>query len=105
MKITSLNGLFILKPYQQGQGIRTEMRGGLALPGQKLNLVALPLLANVKLDGKEIKQGSVAYIPEDLLMTSEWAKKIRKADGIEGEFIVVENRYVYAIGEESEELK
>ena len=105
MKITSLNGLFILKPYQQGQGIRTEMRGGLALPGQKLNLVALPILVNAKLDSKEVKQGSLAYIPEDILMTSEWAKKLRKAEGIEGEFIVVESRYIYAIGEESEEVK
>lgn len=93
----ALNGLFLLEPYQQGQGIRTEVRSGLALPGQKLNLVPLKLKANSKVDGVVFEEGSTAYVPEDILMTSPWAKLTRKAPGIEGEFIVVENRYVYAV--------
>jgi hypothetical protein len=95
--IITLNGLFILEPYQQGQGIRTEVRAGLALPGQKLNLVPLKLKANTKIDGQLFKEGSIAYVAEDILMTSQWAKLTRKATGIDGEFIIVESRYVSAV--------
>jgi hypothetical protein len=95
--IIALNGLFILEPYQQGQGIRTEVRAGLALPGQKLNLVPLKLKADTKVDGQLFKAGSIAYIPEDILMTSQWAKLTRKAPDIDGEFILVESRYVSAV--------
>ena len=93
----ALNGLFILEPYEQGQGIRTEIRGGLALPGQKLNLVPLKLKADSKVEGQTFLAGSIAFVPEDLLMTSPWAKLVRKAEGIEGQFIVVESRYVTAV--------
>jgi len=90
----ALNNLFILEPYEQGQGIRPEIRSGLALPGQKLNLVPLKLLVDSKVDGQVFLAGSTAYIPEDILMTAQWAKTARKAEGIEGQFIVVESRYV-----------
>lgn len=93
----ALNSLFILRPYQQGQGIKTEIRGGLALPGQKLNLVGLELVADSKIEGNTFKAGSVAYIAEDLLMGHDWAKKVRRAPGIEGEFIVVESRFISAV--------
>jgi hypothetical protein len=93
----SLNGFFILKPYQQGQGIRTEIRGGLALPGQKNNLVGLELLADTRFDGDTFKAGSTAYIQEELLMSHPWAKKVMKAEDIEGEFIVVEGRHITAV--------
>jgi hypothetical protein len=98
----ALNGLFILEPYQQGQGIRTEVRAGLALPGQKLNLVPLKLMADSKVDGQIFKSGSIAYIQEDILMTAQWAKLTRKAPGIEGEFIIVESRYVSAVKQKEE---
>lgn len=100
--IVTLNNLFILEPYQQGQGIRTEVRAGLALPGQKLNLVPLKLKADAKVDGQIFKAGSVAYIPEDVLMTAQWAKMTRKAPDIEGEFILVESRYVSAVKQKEE---
>jgi hypothetical protein len=93
----SLNNLFILKPYQQGQGIKTEIRGGLALPGQKLNLVGLELVADAQVEGRTFKAGSKAYIAEDLLMTQDWAKKVRRATGIDGEFIIVESRHISAV--------
>lgn len=93
----ALNNTFIVKPYQQGQGIRTEMRGGLALPGQKLNLVALEMLADTKVDGQVFPKGSLAYVAEDTLMTHDFAKKVRKAEGIEGEFILIDSRFVTAV--------
>jgi len=93
----ALNGLFILEPYAQGQGIRPEIRNGLALPGQKLNLVPLKLLVDSKVDGQVFPAGSIAYIPEDLLMTSQWAKMVRKAEGIDGQFIMVESRHVSVV--------
>ena len=98
----ALNGLFILEPYEQGQGIRPEIRSGLALPGQKLNLVSLKLLADSKVDGQVFPAGSIAYIQEDILMTAPWAKVTRKAEGIEGQFILVESRYVSAVKPKAE---
>lgn len=93
----ALNNKFILRPYQQGQGIKTEIRGGLALPGQKLNLVPLEMLASSKIDDVVYPEGSLAYLAEDSLMTGDWAKKIRKAPGIDGEFIVVDSQFVIAV--------
>lgn len=96
-RLISLNNLFILRAYQQGQGIRAEIKGGLALPGQKLNLVGLELLADAKVDNEKITKGSIAYIPEDFLMTHDWAKKVRKSEAVDGEFIAVESKYVYMV--------
>lgn len=90
----ALNNLFILEPYQQGQGIRGEMRGGLFVPGQKHNLVGLKLLADSTVEGVKFKAGSIAYIQEDFLSTNDSAKKIRKAEGVVGDFIQIESRYI-----------
>lgn len=98
-KLTTINNLFMLEPYMQGQGIRSEIRAGLALPGQKLNLVPLKLLADAILGDRVFKKGSLAMIAEDTLMTQQFAKQVRKAPGVEGEFILVDARFISAIGE------
>lgn len=96
----SINNLFILEPYDSGQGIRPEVRGGLSLPGQKLNLKPLKIVVDSVVDGKTYKAGATAYIAENLLMTHQWAKDVRTAPGVEGSFIVVESKYVSIVTEE-----
>lgn len=93
----ALNNMFILEPYAQGQGIRSEIRAGLAMPGQKLNLVPLTLKADTQIDGILFKAGQKAYIQEDILMTNDMAKKVRKSPNIEGEFIILDSRLVSGV--------
>lgn len=95
----TLNNLLILKPYQQGQGVRAELRGGLVVAGQKHNLVGLELLADAKIDGETYSKGSIAYLSEDILSSHDWAKRIRKSENVDGDFIVVESRHITAIKE------
>lgn len=90
----SLNNLLILKPYVQGQGLKKEIKNGFAMIQQKTSLEGLEVLVDAKVDGTVIPAGSIAYIPEDMLSTKEWAKQVRKAAALEQEFIIVESRYV-----------
>lgn len=93
----ALNNLFILEPYKQGQGIKGEMVGGLFVPGQRHNLVGLKLLVDSNIDGTTFKAGSIAYLQEDFLSTNDTAKRIRKCDGISGDFIQIESRHVVMV--------
>lgn len=97
----SLNGKFILEPYKQGQGLKGEIRGGIMMPRQKTSLVPLKLKAETTTDEGTFFPGNVAYVAEDLLMTSQWAKTVRTADGIDGEFIIVEKVYVTMVREQT----
>lgn len=93
----ALNGIFILEPYKQGQGIRGEMVGGLFVPGQRHNLVGLKMLVDSKVEGTLFKAGSIAYLQEDFLSTNDAAKRVKKADGIVGEFIQIESRHIVMV--------
>lgn len=95
--IVALNNLFLLEPYKQGQGMTPEIRGGLSMPGQKSKLVALKLKTKTRVGELSFKAGDVAYVPEDALMTQAWAKQVKNAEGIEGEFIVVQSQHVVAV--------
>ena len=98
MKIGTLsfNDILILEPYQQGQGFKEEIRGGIAIVQQKSSLFGLKVLVEAKLsDGSFIPAGSTAYISEELLSTQQWAKKMWTSAALpEKKFIKVELKYV-----------
>lgn len=96
----AINNNLILEAYKQGQGLRDEVNNGFAKVAQKTTLVGLKVLADCHLEGRYVPKGSLAYLPEDLLMTQAWAKQIKKADFVEQDFIVVESRHIIAISEE-----
>lgn len=97
----SMNDKLILEPYDHGQGLKTEIRNGLAFVQQKVNLVPLRVLVEARLnDGSYIPAGSVAYIEEDILCgkTATWAKTIRKCDALgDQRFIVVDKQHVVMV--------
>jgi len=97
----SMNDTFIVEPYQQGQGLKSSVKSGFAYIAQKQNLEPLKLLVDAKIDGEFILAGSTIYVAEDVLTTMDWAKKIKTSDLTDGkEFIIIEKRYVSAIGTE-----
>jgi hypothetical protein len=100
----SLNDNLILEAYKQGQGLREEVSNGFAKVAQKVTLIGLKLMVPAKLsDGHYIPANSVAYIQEDLLMTQQWAKQVRKADFSEKEFIVVNKANIVMVSEAVQE--
>lgn len=91
----SLNDTLILEPYQQGQGLKEEIRNGMAFVKQKTELCGLKVLVEAKLsDGSFIPAGSTAYISEELLSTQQWAKTVRTCAGLSQKFIMVELKYI-----------
>jgi hypothetical protein len=96
--IFSVNNILILEPYQQGQGLKEEVRNGFAYVKQKTQVVGLKLLAEARLeDGNYLPVGSTVYISEELLTTQPWAKNVRNSPGLGKPFIVVEMKFVTMI--------
>jgi hypothetical protein len=87
-KPTSFNKL-ILQAYVHTE-IRPDGNKGWIQAGQKNSLKGLKVLMNAKFsDGTIVLKDSTAYIKEDSLHTSVWAKDKRKCDTLSGEFILV----------------
>lgn len=99
LKIFSVNDLFVVEPYQQGQGLKADIRNGFAFVQQKSELAGLKTLAEARMsDGSYIPAGSTVYIAEDLLTTAQWAKNVRKCSAFgDKQFIVVELKYITMI--------
>jgi hypothetical protein len=97
--ILSFNDTLILEPYQQGQGLKEEVRSGFAFVKQKSELFGLKVLVEAKLsDGTYIPAGSTAYISEELLSSQQWAKNAKTCAALgEQKFILVEMKYVNMI--------
>ena len=95
----SFNDMLVLEPYQQGQGFKEEIRGGIAIVQQKSALFGLKVLVEAKLsDGSFIPAGSTAYIAEELLSTQQWAKNQKTCAALGAQkFILVELKYVNMI--------
>jgi hypothetical protein len=91
--------MLILEPYQQGQGLKEEVRNGIAFVKQKSELFGLKLLIEAKLsDGSFFPAGSMAYISEELLSSQAWAKNVKSSSALPGQkFIIVELKYVNII--------
>jgi len=99
----SLNDTFIVAPYQQGQGLKSNVKSGFAYIAQKQNLEPLKLLVDAKIDGQWVVAGSTIYVSEEVLTTMDWAKRIKTSPLTNGqEFIIIEKRYVSAIDTDTE---
>ena len=81
----SFSNRIILEAYNQGQGVKSEVRGGIAFVAQKTDAIGLKVLATAVLNnGTIIPEGSVAYVKEDILF-GPVAKDIRTAKAAFGD--------------------
>jgi hypothetical protein len=97
----SMNDKLILEPYDHGQGLKTEIRNGLAFVQQKVNLVPLRVLVEARLnDGSYIPSGAIVYLEEDALCgkTATWAKVVRKCKALKDQqFIIVDKQHIIMV--------
>lgn len=91
----SINNRLVLEPYIK-EGLKSEIRSGIATPGQRDGLKGLRLLMDAHLsDGRQFPRGSVAYIKEEVLHNhSSTIFKHLNCDTINGKFMVVELQYI-----------
>ena len=92
--MTSFNKA-IVKAYNTDGALKSkQMAVGLVGVEQKTTLVGLELLTEVVVmqggQSYHFFRGDKAYIREEYLHTQPWAKKKLTAEGIEGEFIIVD---------------
>lgn len=88
----STNNKLILQPYEQGQGLKSEIRNGIAFVSQKTTLVGLKLLVEARLaDGSYLPAGSVVYLDESLLCSpsSKWAKDVKTCSALRDKNFIV----------------
>jgi len=91
----SVNNKLILEQYIKS-AVKSEIRSGIATPGQRDMVKGLTVLMDAKLsDGRHIPKGSVAYIREEILHNhSMTIFKPLTCDTISGKFMVVELQYI-----------
>ena len=90
----SLNNRVILEQYTKS-GLKSEVKNGIATPGQKDGIKGLLVLVDAYLpDGRRIPKGSTAYIREEILHTHAWASKPLTCDTIPGKFMPVDVTYI-----------
>lgn len=93
----SVNNRLILEPYVKS-GLKSEVRNGIATPGQRDGLKGLKVLMDVRvMDGGEpryIPKGSIAYIREEILHSHPWGSKHLTCDTHPGKYMVVDLSYV-----------
>lgn len=90
----SLNNRLVLEPYIK-DGLKAEVRNGIATPGQRDSLKGLRVLMETTLsDGHRISVGSIAYIREEVLHTQQWASKPLSCDTLPGKFLVADLAHV-----------
>lgn len=81
----SFSNRLILESYNQGQGVKSEVRAGIAFVAQKTDAIGLKVLVTAVLhNGHVIPEGSIAYVKEDILF-GPIAKDIRTAKGALGD--------------------
>lgn len=84
----SPNDRLVLEVYKK-EGLRSEIRGGIATPGQRDGVKGLRVLVGTTFsDGRHIPAGSVAYIREEILHNPSFAQKVLKCDFIKEPFIM-----------------
>ena len=100
----SLNNKIILEAYEQGQGLKADVKSGFAMVAQKKNIIPLKvLLTTVLSDGTRIEAGSKAYLSEEELSTQAWAKQMKQIPDLLGDTpcILVDSKNVIFFSEES----
>lgn len=97
--IRSFNNRLIVEAYKNEGGLKTTISHGIAMVSQKVTVKGLRVLVETKLaDGTIVQEGSIAYIKEELLHTSAWAKKLLECADVDGQFMIVELKDVEMIG-------
>lgn len=91
---TSINGRVLVEPYKKTE-LKAEIRSGMAMISQKVNLKGLKLMADAcipsgMLGGIDLKAGDIAYFREDQLHMCPGIKDVLNADTIEGPFIILD---------------
>lgn len=94
----SVNGKLICKPYKEAIGIKTEVRKGMAIVRQKVNLVGIELLVGAIIDGQSLPASSLVYIQEDKFAQGPYTVE-RKSDSLAEPFIVVNSDDVVFVEE------
>lgn len=92
----SINGRFILESYKEDRALKATVQNGFAMVSQKVSLKGLKLLADVQnAQGQWIAyKGDIAFVRESSLQSQPWAKSTFTSEGIEGEFIIVEQAHI-----------
>jgi hypothetical protein len=86
----SMNNRLVLETYQKG-GLNASISNGFAFVEQKVTIKGLKVLMDVRLsDGTFVRQGSTAYIREEVLHTHAWAQKVFQCDTLPCSFIVAD---------------
>lgn len=97
-------GKLIVETYKEDRALKATVQNGFAMVSQKVNLKGLRLLVDAKLPlgntKVEIPAGCLVFIKESSLQSQPWAKVSLSAEGIEGEFMIIDPVYVEFIGNE-----
>lgn len=87
---TSLNNRLIVEKYVKGE-IRAKEKNGFALIDQKTQVKGLKVLADAILSGNVfVRQGSIAYIREEVLHSAAWAQKSLESSAIPVPFLIAD---------------
>lgn len=93
----SLNNRLVLQPYVR-DGLRAQVKNGIATPGQRDGLKGLSVLVGtVLMDGRHVPAGSIAYIREEALHTQPWASKFLSCDFLKTQFMLVDLHHIEVI--------
>lgn len=106
---------FIVETYKEDRALKTTIQNGFAMVSQKVTVKGLRLLADAiitnapavstSVDGISatgpltIKAGSTVFIKESSLQSQPWAKVTLSAEGIEGDFMIVDPAHVEFVSE------
>lgn len=90
----SVNNRLVVEAYVK-EGLKTEIKGGIATPGQRDSIKGLKVLVGTVLsDGRNVPKGSVAYIREEVLHTHQWASKPMRCATLPGQFLIVDLQFI-----------
>lgn len=93
----SLNNRFITEQYVK-EGLKSEVKGGIATPGQRDNLKGLKLLVDTVLilsgDERVIPAGSTVYIKEKALHEHAFFSQPLSCPAIAGKFLIVDLQFI-----------
>lgn len=93
MKLTSFNDKLILEPYQGANKVEAKVSSGFATIKQKSTLIGLKCLASATVPishdkSLEVSPGDTVYFSEEILHSSDWAKKAHDCDALKKPFII-----------------
>ena len=98
----SLNNKLLLKPYTGDRKVKATVSGGFATVTQKSTLVGLELVADFQYNtphhSERVEKGSIVYFQEEILYSSEWARKTYECNSIEEKFIIADIGSVICVG-------